>query len=306
MKNWLLIGIKENWERALSQPIPIWGLKERYNKEFQALNVGDIVWFYTTSPISGIIGMGMVKDKYIDNINLVWSDELFKKQVVWPLRFRIQVLKTINPELWETQNIKIKDFNLIWQIGFQALNKEQVKDLLNRSKEIFGIINQLDLYQGASISQPPLAKEEAPVYLTAQKEKDTPHHRELQNTIAEIGKLQFYHTQLEYPVELIGEDKHLDVVWKREISGVPTYAFEVELSDMIEKAVTRLKFAFTKWNSRPRIIAPLHSIKKIQNILASEDREFSNQLKVYEPSQLFELLDKKRDLKNIEQRLGIY
>lgn len=29
-KIWLLIGSQENWTTALSQPIPIWGLRESY------------------------------------------------------------------------------------------------------------------------------------------------------------------------------------------------------------------------------------------------------------------------------------
>jgi hypothetical protein len=307
IKNWLLIGVKENWEKALSQPVPIWGLKHRYQKEFQNLDTGDIVWFYITSPISGVIGVGTIKDKYIDNINLVWSEEFFKKEVIWPLRFRIQVLKTIHPEFWETQNIKVKDFNLIWRIGFQLLSKEQSIELLQRSKEILEISNQLDLYKGASISKPLVTSDSTIVYPTPIKSKtEISNHREIQNSIAEIGKLQFYHTQIEYPIELPGEDKHLDVVWKREISGVPTFAFEVELSGMVEKAVVRLKFAFNKWNSRPRIVIPEQSLKKVQNIIASEDREFSHQLKIYEPNQLLELLNRKRDLKSLEQNLGIY
>jgi hypothetical protein len=33
------------------------------------------------------------------------------------------------------------------------------------------------------------------------------------------------------------------VVWKRELDGVPTFAFEVEMSGNIEKAISRLKLA---------------------------------------------------------------
>ena len=132
-------------------------------------------------------------------------------------------------------------------------------------------------------------------------------HRELQDQIAEIGKLQFYHTELEYPIDLVGEKKNLDVVWKREIDGVPTFAFEVELSGMLEKAVGRLKFAFRKWNSRPRIIIPTKFVKKIHNLLViTEDKQFSQEFKIYEPKQLIELLDKKRELKTTEQNLEIY
>lgn len=94
-----------------------------------------------------------------------------------------------------------------------------------------------------------------------------------------IGKLQFNHTQLEYPIELPDENKNLDVVWKRELSGVPTFAFEVELSGGLEKAIARLKFAYTRWNSQPRVIVPPKFSKKVNNILATEERNFTNQFR---------------------------
>jgi hypothetical protein len=34
VKNWLIIGVPKNWETALSQPVPLWGLKPRYQAEF--------------------------------------------------------------------------------------------------------------------------------------------------------------------------------------------------------------------------------------------------------------------------------
>jgi hypothetical protein len=39
MKNWLVMGIPLHWETAFSQPVPIWGLKLRYQAGFQAMNI---------------------------------------------------------------------------------------------------------------------------------------------------------------------------------------------------------------------------------------------------------------------------
>jgi len=75
---------------------------------------------------------------------------------------------------------------------------------------------------------------------------------------------------------------------------------------MFEKAIERLKFAFRKWNSRPRIVIPKESIKKIYNILTVSDRDFSQQIKIYQPYQIIELLNRKRELKTVEKNLEIY
>lgn len=305
--NWLLIGIPKNWETAFSHPVPIWGLRKTYKTEFQFLNVGDNVWFYATSPIKGVIGSGVVRDKYIDNVNLVWEEELRKKEVIWPLRFRIQILKAISPEQWKTNSIEIDDFNLFLQRGFQLLSNEHLAILIKRFENTFGPFATEDFFSGATITQPLIVKEKPPIYTKEHViEEIDINHRKLQENLAEIGKLQFYHTQLEYPIDLPGENKNIDVVWKREISGVPTIAFEIELSGGIERAITRLRFAYMQWNSRPRVVIPKKFIKKVNNIITTESRNFSQQFKIYEPIQVIELLNKKRELKTLEQNLGIY
>lgn len=306
IKNWLVIGIPKNWETAFSQPVPIWGLRPRYQAEFQTMNVGDILWFYVTSPVAGVIGMGIVKDKYIDNVNLVFPEEWKKKEVIWPLRFRIQVLKVLPQLKWETDKIKIEDFGLVWQIGFQLLKDTHATELFNRAKIIFRIGEEKDIFAGATITPPPLILEEKPTLLTLEEEKLIATHRDLQNQVAEIGKLQFYYTELEYKIELPSEKKSLDVVWKREIDGVPTFAFEIELSGTIEKAIDRLKFAFKKWNSRPRIIIPEKLVKKVYNIVDVSEKDFSNSIKIYTPLQVVKLWNKKRELKDLEQILEMY
>lgn len=299
-QSWLVIGRPENWEISLGQPIPIWGLIPHYSASFQSLREGDVLWIYVTSPVRGVVGVGYVKDKYIDNSNLVWPQEWEEHRVKWPLRFRIHLQKFIPRDQWEARKITIADFGLNWQIGFQCLDDNQAAHLLKRSDRVLG--DEID--EGATIVTPRVANSATIVSLAA----DAPpsKHRDLQVLVAEIGKLQFYHTELEYPLDLKGEHKSLDVVWKREVGGVPTFAFEVEFSSGLERAVGRLKFAYRCWNSRPRIIVPPADLQRLQNIAATEDANFAHQLRVYEPSQLVKLLEKKKDLKTLEQDLGIY
>lgn len=305
-KNWLVIGIPENWKRALSHPVPLWGLRPRYRAEFQAMQAGDILWFYVTKPVVGIVGVGMVKDKYVDPVNLVWEEEKAKKQVIWPLRFRIQVLKVLPFNLWGKACLKIIDFNLFWQQGFQLLKSEQVIELEKRAEAIFGLLEIEDIFTGATISQTEnIIGEETKVYPTPESSIAF-SHREIQEFLAEIGKLQFYYSEIEYSLELPGEKRNLDVVWKREIGGAPTFAFEVELSGMLERAFERLKYAFKKWNSQPRLVVSSDLIGRAHNILSVSERDFSSQLRIYEPKQIWDLLKRKRDLKQIEENLKLY
>ena len=81
----------------------------------------------------------MVKDKHIDNMNLIWEEELVRKEVIWPLRFRIHVLKVINRKRWNEDRIRINDFNLNWQIGFRPLQEQHLVILTERAKNTFNI-----------------------------------------------------------------------------------------------------------------------------------------------------------------------
>ncbi|PIP16406.1 MAG: hypothetical protein COX46_02445 [bacterium (Candidatus Ratteibacteria) CG23_combo_of_CG06-09_8_20_14_all_48_7] len=307
-KNWLVIGIPENWELAFNQPIPLWGLKPSYKVEFQAMNIGDLLWFYVTSPIKGVIGAGVVKDKYIDNVTLTWKEEWVKKQVVWPLRFRIQVLKVLSYARWKDECVRINDFNLFWQRGLHLLSDMQGMEIFKRTKTVFAVADKGELFTSTTIVPlPVMVQEQPPLYLSASEGANRPFtHKTLQETIAEIGKLQSYFTELEYSVDLPGGNKNLDVVWKREVEGVPTFAFEIELSGMVERAVDRLRFAFRKWNSRPRIIISPELVTKAYNTISASDREFSQQIKIYEPDQVVDLLKQKQGLKQVEQNLGLY
>jgi hypothetical protein len=306
MQSWLLIGKQINWEKALSQPIPLWGLKTSSQAYFNSIKIGDLLWFYSTSPVSGVIGLGAVKDKYIDNVNLIWPEEVESNKVIWPLRFRIQVLKVLPAFRWKEDNIKINDFGLFLQTSLHLLNDGQVSELLDRAEKSFGDINLENIYAGASIAPVEKVSDNTNLYEEITEKESELNHNNLKNQIAEIGKLQAYYSEVEYTIQLPNEKKNLDVIWKRELEGVPTYAFEIELSGMLEKAIDRLVIAFKKWNSTPRIIIPGDYSNKLKNVVALKDKDFQNQLKIYEPWQIAELYSLKTDLRELEQKLELY
>ncbi len=305
VQNWLVIGVPRNWEIALTQPVPLWGLKESFQLEFNSLRIGDLLWLYATSPIKGVIGVGTVKDKYVDIKNLVWEKEIEEEKVIWPLRFRIHVLRVLPMKDWTKRQIKIEDFNIFWQRGFHLLTPEHAMELMRRASDIFGVIDQESVFSGATIIEDTMVRENRYEYIT-EKKQDKISHKKVQEEIAEIGKLQFYYTELEYPIQLPDERKNLDVVWKRELNGVPTFAFEVELSGMIERAIERLKFANKIYNSRPRLVVPEELLSKVNNIISSSERDFRETFRVYTPSQIQELIQIKRQLRALEQNLALY
>lgn len=301
--NWLVIGKKENWLTAFSQPVPLWGLRDKYKNLFNMVETGDIIWCYVTYPISGIIGIGHIIDKYIDDKTLIWPQEIEQNKAIWIYKFRFKLLKIISPDfnLWEKNNIKISDFNLNWQIGFQLLSEKLIVELIRRSENLLIHNNSIDsIYQGPSVIKPVMGE-------TVQRYEPSFTHNDIKSKVAEIGKLQHFYTEFEYSIPLKMERKSLDVVWKRELQGVPTYTFEIELSGNIEKAIERLKYAYRIWNAKPRLITFKEQKHKVENLIGIEkNTSFYKDFKLIFPDQIEILYSKKRELRDYEASLGIY
>lgn len=301
--NWLVIGRVENWLTAFSQPTPLWGLTFRYKNLFNTLEPGDILWCYVTAPIKGIIGIGHVIDKYIDDKNLIWPEEIKRKKSIWIYKFRFKLLKIVSPHsnLWKDKSIKISDFKLNWQVGFQLLSKEFVTELIKRSQNLLITENNIEsIYRGPSVIKPILSDKDTTYEIS-------PKHNDIKLKIADIGKLQHFYTEFEYPINLKTERKNLDVVWKRELQGVPTYAFEIELSGNIERSIEKLKLSHRIWNTKPRLIVPQEQKHKVENLLEMDkNTSFYRDFRLILPQQIEILYEKKKDLRNYEVELGIY
>jgi hypothetical protein len=196
-------------------------------------------------------------------------------------------------------DIDITDFSIFWRKGFHELTSSQTVKIFERARknwsEEFFV---------------PLVKEFAIDYLVEQKKKVAEPgvllHRKIQESLVEIGRLQFYYPELEFLLPLETEHKKVDVVWKRELSGVPTFAFEVELSGGLEKAITKLRLAFNKWNSQPRLIIPESQFKSVDNLAVREQTSFQRNFRYYDPEIIENLLSRKQDLRSFEQKYGIY
>ena len=306
IKTWLVIGSLENWDTAFAQPIPLWGLRESYSNSFQLLSKGDLIVVYVVSPIKGVVGFANVKDKYIDRGSLIWPDEKRQKKVIWPLRFRLSDINVIPRSYWQggtgtgfPKPIDIADFQIFWQKGFHALSDEQSVKIFSRVQQNWG-----QNYSALTVQETIPQHITEPIKIPG--EAPLSPHRKIQQSIVEIGRLQFYYPEMEFQLPIEDEHKRLDVVWKRELAGVPTFVFEVELSGGIEKAITKLRLAFTKWNSQPRLVVPETFHKSVDGLIAHEQIQFRSNLRYYDPAIIDNLLAKKQDLRSFEEKYGIY
>jgi predicted RNA-binding protein len=283
---WILSGSKENWEKGSGESI--WGVKEGLKNSWEKLKPGDILLFYVTSPISGLIGFGRLETKFKQDKPL-WPDELMKNEVIYPFRFEFKIDYLIPVRDWYERKIDISGLKLGYRAGLNFVKDRKKIEKLNQIiKEKWNIELPLKEVRWE-------IREERPSYRT------TLSHRDYQEMIKEIGKLQGFIAEMEYPME--GEK--LDVVWRRVVGSVPTYVFEIQIGGDVYHALGKLKHAWDLWNSNIFLITDKESIPKIQDLLKGTFHEIDPQLVIMNLEDVQELFSTKKKLRDLERKFGI-
>ncbi len=171
MKYWLAVGTPQNWKSAFDLG-NTWGLK---NKGPQATNwkqvqIGDILIFYAVSPVKGIIGYGVVQQKLKQDTPL-WPEESAKKEVIWPLRLIFEVRSCLSPDRWLEDKVINDRVSFRAKMGFREI-------LENLAAEV------LAPFQTLAVSA----------------EAEQSLHGRIVDSLLEIGRLQNYLRQKEYPM----------------------------------------------------------------------------------------------------------
>jgi len=290
MRYWLVVGSPKNWDTAFKHG-NIWGLKQTQRHLWESLDENDTVLFYATYPVKGIIGHGFVRTKFKQDQPL-WPDEIIQHKVIWPLRFEFDVEFCLSPDKWVSEKTVSKE---LWpRAGFQLLSQ----DMGERLVSAIGVVEF-----AIKDNKPLLVSEPSVEFVSvAEKiEKAPPSHDQVKKTLVQIGQLQKYISQEEYPFD-IGK---LDVVWRRVEQSVPTYVFEVQVGGDIYHALAKLKHAFDLWNSHIFIVASEVERTKVDNLLSGTFHEIGNRIKFIELEQVEELYKRKKDYLDFEKELGI-
>ena len=291
MNYWLAVGSPQNWNTAFEHG-NIWGLKEKQRHLWENLREMDILLFYATKPVGGIIGYGPVSTKFKQN-NPLWPMEVKERTVIWPLRFEFDVTFCLSPDKWLDE--KLVSRVLFPRAGFQLLSPDIGEKLISG----IGTFQ----YDGGEVRrESSMISESLSSYTGMVKEvKDITPHDQIKKTLIQIGKLQKFICQEEYPFDL----GRLDVVWRRVEQSVPTYVFEVQVGGNIYQALAKLKHAFDLWNSHIYIVAAKEDNHKVNSLLSGTFHEIRNRIRFIELERVEELYERKKAYFDLEKELGI-
>jgi len=282
----MVVGSEANWKYNLEHG-NMWGLKEfrEMVSLWNLLEEGDKLLMYVSSPVCGIVGIGTVTTK-LRQTNPQWPEELRKNAVVWPLRFEFDVEYCLPPSSWPTRSYSTQDVKLITRMVFQCIPDR----VASAVRQHFGLKPEPALTRDSS------SLAAVPASVAADLD-----HESIKNKLSEIGRIQGFLTEMEYPIE----SSRLDVVWRRVTGSVPNYVFEVQVGGDIYHALAKLKHAYDLWNSHIFVAADPSARTKYDELLAGTFHEISNRARFLQLADVAELHKRKRSYRDFEREMGI-
>src|SRR5437016_4756812 len=163
----MAVGSVNNWNEAFRLG-NIWGLAPKREKLWESVQPNDVLLFYAMRPVAGVIGYGIIKTKFRQTQPL-WPEEIVKADVIWPLRFEINVAYCVPPDKWEVNKISSEVLRFRAGLSFRKLDATLALEVVSAFKE-----NQ-------------------------EKEVEPPStHKEIKQKLVEIGSLQNHIAEEEY------------------------------------------------------------------------------------------------------------
>ncbi len=130
MNTWIVTGSPLNLKTSLQKAR--WGVNRGLKNTWDRVTVDDLLLFYVTSPVRGVVGVANVKGKAEEN-DILWRDEAVVGRVLYPYRITFKTMFVLKEEKWESDRIKINDLKISIRAGINPIkNEETLNELLDR------------------------------------------------------------------------------------------------------------------------------------------------------------------------------
>jgi hypothetical protein len=131
---WIAAGPPEQWVFALKMG-GVWGVSAKIRKSWEELSSGDYILFFAEKPVKGVIGYGIVREKFKDDTPF-WPDEINEGRVKWPYRFKFDIVYCLPREKWE-ESKQYSDYILgIAKSGLRKIKKEKEEEVRKIIKKL--------------------------------------------------------------------------------------------------------------------------------------------------------------------------
>ncbi|MDD5699776.1 MAG: EVE domain-containing protein [Candidatus Nanoarchaeia archaeon] len=285
---WILTGSLENWDVAIANSI--WGVRDVLKSKWDSLDIGDILFFYTTIPVSGIIGVGRVTNKF-ESKSPLWADEIRENKLIYPYRFEFQTFY-VCPQPWADKKISIGGLKVGFWAGLNFLNNEEaIEELKSRIRRFW----KIELGGNNAL------KKEIII------EDNLSFHDSIKNKIKEIGLMKNLLSEVEFQISET-DRRFLDVIWRPiGVSGAnPKYIFEIEDKGGLYRALAKLKHCFDLWGfPKLFIVVNDEDVPKINQLIDGTFHEIKDNLKILTMDKINEMYEAEKRAFDSKQNTGL-
>ena len=95
MNVWIATGSAGNFKTSIKKGR--WGVNKRLKNTWDRVSKGDLLLFYVTSPVCGIVGIASVEGKAEEN-SVLWHDEAVVGRALYPYRILFKPVFILNEE----------------------------------------------------------------------------------------------------------------------------------------------------------------------------------------------------------------
>jgi predicted RNA-binding protein len=277
--HWIFSAAPENWKIARERKI--WAV--RSENVAGKVGKGSLIVLYVNGTKSFCTIIEILEDWH-PATQAVWADEIEERQVKYPHQTRVRIVQegiANVPEI--VQKLSFIENKRRW--GVYVLGTPA-----NLRRPIPESDYQLILKTMQSNPLPhdftPTLKAKRRVIRKIRPEKGArPRHNEIRDMLFEIGKIEGRIAEVEYPMDNL----RLDVVWKTIRAGNPKWVFEVQMAGNFYEALTKLKHAWDKWNSKPFLVTTDHYIAMAKSLLEGSFHEMRDDARIVNWQQIVRL-----------------
>jgi len=124
---WIATGSEENLRIGLRDGL--WGVRRTHEDLWTSVKKDDVLFFYCTRPVSGIVGYAKVVDKHVD-VKPFWPNETSGQESRYPLRIRFQGIETV--EDWRKDRKSLYGTGIGFFHGLNYVERHKEPVLLER------------------------------------------------------------------------------------------------------------------------------------------------------------------------------
>ena len=295
---WIFSVTPENWQIARQKKI--WAV--RTENLAQKVSKGDFIVLYVSGTETFCTIIETLED-WRPAAEVVWIDEMEEHRIKYPYQTKVKIVQEGLANVKElVQKLSFIKNKQKWGVYVRGTPANMRRPISESDYQIIQNVMKLNpLPQDISSLLKLKPKVARRTTIEAKELTTVPKHNEIRDMIFEMGQIEGKVAEVEYPIDSL----RLDVVWKTISAGNPKWAFEVQMGGNFYEALTKLKHAWDKWNSKPFLVTTDPYVAQAKSLLEGSFHEMREDARIVNWEKIVKLYQLLRDAHKIKSEIRI-